>query len=907
MPPGQLRTVVHHLRRMVGPAASARLSDRQLLKRFAATRDEAAFATLLERHGPLVWGVCQRRLRHVQDAEDAFQATFLVLARKAATERWRASVGNWLYEVASRLAAEARTKNVRRRQHELRAGQGRAAESDPNQHELCSALDEELQGLPNKYRVPLLLCYLQGQTSDQAADVLGWSLRTLQRRLAEGRELLRARLTRRGLTLSAALLVPVVTQDASAGAPALLSVVTVRAATLFAAGVGETSSTATALAEGVLKGMAMTRLKLLAVLFIALSTTAGAGVLVSTTAAARNPALEPDVHAAAPNDPARAPSNGPSDAQEAKPKDVPFANRVWVIMDLVAAKHIKPPSRQQMILAGVQGLLKAGKAKPPDDLEDRVAKLTTREQYAAFLKTIWPAGADVPPTDKLEAALIQEMLANLPGQAHLLTGKEALVNEQIEANRYVGIGVQLRLTKDDKVPVIVTPFVRGPARKAGIKPGDLMLEVNGKSTRGVPLADVIDCVRGKEGTPITLVVQSPGDKEPRTVKMNRGIVPFESVVGYRRPTEETWDYRSAPDSKIAYVRISALRSSTLHELRQVERRLRADGMRAVVLDVRNSGGGQLHNAALVAAALLDGQVMWSERTPGDKLKECRAGRECLFRDWPLVVLINEMVGQSEGAIAAALQDQRDAILVGETTRLGGLIRTTLPLPDGQGALSILTGRLERSNKERGWPLKPDHEVKLDKKQYEALDAWFGAKLRTDNPTGDADKPPADPQRERAVELLSAALKAPAKLTDRVGEEAVAILSGATRVEVFSMSTSSQQDREDGIGGYALVSKGKDQGKKFAGELVDALFRLRDYRDGSDSKKGHLLPVVGLRLWKKKDYVEVLIAAGDEVGVYTRDRKRFAFADSKAVRAALFRLASKALPGDKYVKEHLKEK
>src|SRR5689334_14210853 len=114
MSQGQLHVVVRHIRRLVGEGG-AEPTDRELLRRFTVSRDEAAFAALVERHGPLVWGVCRRVLRQEQDAEDAFQATFLVLARKAAAVRWRESVHNWLYEVASRLAAEARVKAARRR------------------------------------------------------------------------------------------------------------------------------------------------------------------------------------------------------------------------------------------------------------------------------------------------------------------------------------------------------------------------------------------------------------------------------------------------------------------------------------------------------------------------------------------------------------------------------------------------------------------------------------------------------------------------------------------------------------------------------------------------------------------------------------------------------------------------
>src|SRR5262249_43591637 len=154
--------------------------------------------------GPLVLGVCWRLLHDWHDAEDAFQATFLVLARKAGAVRWRDSVSNWLYQVAYRVATKARADASRRRGHERRAAKenrflgetGLTPNREATLREVCAVLDEELHGLPERYRAPLLLCYLEGQTQDQAARRLGWSLRTLKRRLEQARELLRRRLTR---------------------------------------------------------------------------------------------------------------------------------------------------------------------------------------------------------------------------------------------------------------------------------------------------------------------------------------------------------------------------------------------------------------------------------------------------------------------------------------------------------------------------------------------------------------------------------------------------------------------------------------------------------------------------------------------------------------------------------------
>src|SRR5262245_52600952 len=226
----QLRGVVRHLRGLAG-APPVEPTDRSLLERFSALRDEDAFATLVRRHGPLVWGVCRRVLGHRQDAEDVFQATFFVLARKAATIRWRDSVGSWLHEVAFRLSKESRVKTARRRFHELSAAALQPTLQPPARDtEIYSLLDEELHRLPAKFRAPLLLCYLQGRTSDQAAEELGWALRSLQRRLAQGRELLRKRLARRGVTLSSVLLLAVLTQgSADAALPAAMMATTTQA------------------------------------------------------------------------------------------------------------------------------------------------------------------------------------------------------------------------------------------------------------------------------------------------------------------------------------------------------------------------------------------------------------------------------------------------------------------------------------------------------------------------------------------------------------------------------------------------------------------------------------------------------------------------------------------------------
>jgi C-terminal peptidase prc len=759
MSQAQWHVVVRHIRRLAGQGGAGP-TDRELLQRFSAARDEAAFAALVERHGPLVWGVCRRALRHQQDAEDAFQATFLVLARKAAAVDWRESVHNWLYEVASRLAAEARTKAARRRRHEgLAAGRARAEVLPEDAgRELAAILDEELHRLPARYRTPLLLCYLDGQTTDQAARHLGWSLRTLQRRLAQGRDLLRCRLTRRGLTLSAVLLAPALAEGGAV--PAWLTTTTLRAALSFTAGAAGCAPEVTALAEGLLRGMAMTRIKIAAVVLVVLGTLAGTGALVRHTFA--SPFAPPASDGARP--PAKeapAPGKAADEAREATPTAfaIAFAPRLWATMDLVQEKHPMPPPRADMVLAVAKSLYKAAKATPPDDLDRRAARVKTREQFAAFLEAVWPQGADASPAGGLGEAVMTGLFSVVPGQGEFVPADLIRITEQINGNRYIGTGIQIRMHEQEKVPQIITPFRGSPAHRAGLKPDDLIVEVEGKSTRGVPLMKVVDWLRGDEGTTAVIKVRAPAESEARTVKMTRSVVPFDTVFGYRRASEDAWEFRIDPRGPVGYVRLESFRGSTAHELRQVERRLRDDGVRALVIDLRTSGGGSdLHNGTLVAGALCDGGLMWTVRGADKQAREYRAGREGLFRDWPLVVLINNGLDQSQAGVAAALRDNGRAVLVGEATRNGGFIRSTLPLPDEQGAVAIWTGRMERAAKDRGWPLEPDHAVPLTKAQREAVDTWLRDKGRVVQPGGAADRPPQDPQLDKAVEVLRAALK-----------------------------------------------------------------------------------------------------------------------------------------------------
>ena len=191
-----LQAMLHFLHKRARPQAAHAQADGDLLERFVSSGDQDAFTTLVERHGPMVLGLCRRVLRGAHDAEDAYQATFLVLARKAASIRKTDALASWLHGVAYHAACNLRRAESRRVAHQ--APRQEVVQADPAEEiswrEVRSAIDKELALLPRRYRAPLILCYLEGRTRDEAARLLGWSEGTFRGRLERGRDALRSRL-----------------------------------------------------------------------------------------------------------------------------------------------------------------------------------------------------------------------------------------------------------------------------------------------------------------------------------------------------------------------------------------------------------------------------------------------------------------------------------------------------------------------------------------------------------------------------------------------------------------------------------------------------------------------------------------------------------------------------------------
>jgi RNA polymerase sigma-70 factor (ECF subfamily) len=284
-----MHVLLRYLRRAGYVPDAGQPTDGQLLERFVAHREEAAFEELLQRHGPMVLGACRRALRNEQDAEDAFQATFLVLVRKAHSIKPRELVGHWLYGVACRTALRAKSLENKRRAKEKAMPRPRNSPDDGWQ-DVWPVLDQELAALPAKYRLPVVLCDLESKSRKEVAAILGCAEGTLSSRLSRARALLARRLSLRGITLSGAALAALLSAQGAAGAvPTTVLSSTLKAAMLLTPGraltaVGASANVA-ALAEAVEKTILIGKTKLTALWCgVAVLAIASAAVLYETQA-----------------------------------------------------------------------------------------------------------------------------------------------------------------------------------------------------------------------------------------------------------------------------------------------------------------------------------------------------------------------------------------------------------------------------------------------------------------------------------------------------------------------------------------------------------------------------------------------------------------------------------------------
>jgi RNA polymerase sigma factor (sigma-70 family) len=445
-----LRKVLDHVHKLAAAGACSALSDAELLARFAGQRDEASFAVLVERHGPMVLRVCWRVLGNGPDAEDACQAAFFILARKAASIRKGQSLASWLHAVARNAALRLRKEIARRRAREgppADVPQKRGGAGEASWGEVMAFLDEELQRLPETWRAALVLCYLEGKTRDEAAAALGVSTNVLRGRLERGRERLRVRLLRRGVSFPAALVAAGFTGELTpAAVPATLVVSTIKAATSVAAGQavapGLVSVRVAALTEGVLKMMFVTKLKTAVAVLVAVSVLgAGAGVFAQrglALGAAESRGLMTVAESQAEDNA----SDGAERPQDAKARLADAERLLEEAQRRVALVKETVEHYRKNVAAGEKGDKDSGKAVQGQPKEAR----PTRLKIPALVEAVDPKSGTISVRDQ---SVVYTFLTQ---QVALDRGTEVLLDRAAKGGRTARYA-DLPLAKDAKLTV----------------------------------------------------------------------------------------------------------------------------------------------------------------------------------------------------------------------------------------------------------------------------------------------------------------------------------------------------------------------------------------------------------------------------------------------------------------------
>jgi carboxyl-terminal processing protease len=372
------------------------------------------------------------------------------------------------------------------------------------------------------------------------------------------------------------------------------------------------------------------------------------------------------------------------------------------------------------------------------------------------------------------------------------------VQEQLQGNRYVGIHIQLSYDDKTKQAVIQELVPGGPADRAGGKKGDRIERVDGVDTRGMKLAEVVDRLRGPVGTELTVAVRQPKDKEARILKMTRETLFLPTVVGLQKQSSGDWRLKvgGVDGGDIAYVRIKDITASTPHELRKLAQQFDAEGLKALVLDLRDVSNASLHPTVLLADSLLERGTIGRVRM-ADRVATHEATPDALFRGRPIAVLVDRQTVCGAEWLAAALQDNHRATIVGTPTaslfpgpqrsRVTGRmmdtgdVTSTLPLGDGAWSISLTTGRLERGD---GRPIvdprvKEDVPNPRDKEGWQAFYREAKGGVKPDHLIGDVGPGPGprpgerrgafgstdagidplhDPALDRAIQVLRESLK-----------------------------------------------------------------------------------------------------------------------------------------------------
>ena len=407
------------------------------------------------------------------------------------------------------------------------------------------------------------------------------------------------------------------------------------------------------------------------------------------------------------------------------------------------------------------------------------------ELYGLFVDAVEQVEANyVRPVSRrelLESAL-KGMLQDLdPHSAYINQNDWRRFKRQIEGS-FSGIGIQVD-TNDDKRLMVVAPLVGTPAHAAGILSGDVILEIDGKTTEGLTVDKAVEVLQGRAGTPVTLKVLHDGTKKIESVTLNRAIIEMPSVMGFDRREDGSWDYMIDPDRKIGYITITSFIQKTTEELKAALEDLKKRGMRALVLDLRDNPGGLLSAAVEVSDLFIEDGKIVSTKGRNTPEKTYEAERQGTFAGFPMAVLVNEGSASASEIVSACLQDHHRAVIVGQRSFGKGSVQNILDLDEGNSVLKLTVASYHRpsgknihkfkdAKESDDWGVSPDDgfEVKYSPSEYVAWarsrrDALAPARTkdavaveRHPKPEGEDEKEAAKPFEDRQLEKALATVK-----------------------------------------------------------------------------------------------------------------------------------------------------
>jgi len=420
-------------------------------------------------------------------------------------------------------------------------------------------------------------------------------------------------------------------------------------------------------------------------------------------------------------------------------------------------------------------------AKPKDEM---------MELYGLFVDAVEQVESHyVRPVDRrelLESAL-KGMLQNLdPHSSFINTSEWKQFKKQIEG-RFGGIGIQVGMDQETNRLKVIAPMVGTPAYQGGVLAADVIMEIDGNSTEGMSTEKAVEILTGRPGTPVTLTVLHEGDEKTEKITLNRAIIDVPSVLGDTRKADDRWDFMLDKVNKIGYVRISSFIPNTTEEIKKALAELTADGMRGLILDLRDNPGGLLNAAVEISDLFVADERIVSTKGRNFSGKTYDGQKEGTYGDFPMVVLVNQNSASAAEIVSACLQDDHRAKVIGQRTYGKGSVQNIIELEDGNSVLKLTVAtyqrpsgknihRFKNAKESDEWGVSPDPglEVKVTGRDYVN---WFLGRRDRDS-LSHARRPRNAPEKEKAApkDKDADADEAPGKpFVDRVLNKAVEVI------------------------------------------------------------------------------------------------------------------------------------